>query len=619
MTDNRTFWKTVKPCFSDKINSNEQITLVEDDEVISDDLKISNIMVEYFNNIVNNLDIPNNAEFINNTNTLTTDNVSKAIFKYDHHPSILKIKEKNLNTPIFKFRHTTLGNIKDIILELDITKATCKNGIPAKLLKQNCDIMAPLLFSIFNHTIDSNIFPDSLKVAEIKPSFKTEDRQNKKNYRPISLLTVCSKIIEKILEEQMNTHFNKILSPLQCGFRKGHCAQHCLLMLIEKLRYALDFKQSTGIMITDLSKAFDCIRHDLFIAKCHAYGFEISSLKLMYDYLTNRKQRVRINNSYSEWKNIIHGVPQGSILGPLIFNIYICDLFYLETNLDIVNYADDTTPYTIGKNINEVIKTLEECTPTLFSWINQNFLKINAAKSKIILSGKEEKEINIQSSTIVNIKSHKILGIIVDNELKFDIHINKLCNKASQKLHALARISNFMSLEKRKVILKAFILSQFNYCPLLWMFHSRKLNNKINNIHERALRITYKDKTTSFTDLLVKDNSVTIHQKNLQVLATEIFKFTRGYLPSLMESVFKLNDNHYNLRSGLSLQSRNLKTVNYGENSISNLAPKIWNLVPEHIKSCSTIESFKNKIKSWTPEKCPCRLCRTYIPNLGFI
>ena len=479
--------------------------------------------------------------------------------------------------------------------------------------------MAPLLLPIFNDIIDSNLFPDSLKIAEIKPSFKSEDRQNKIYYRPISLLTVCSKIIEKILEEQMNSHFNEILSPLQCGFRKGHSAQHCLLVLIEKLRTALDFKQSTGIMITDLSKAFDCIRHDLFIAKCHAYGFDITSLKLIYDYLTNRRQRVRINNSYSKWKRITHGIPQGSILGPLIFNIYICDLFYLDTHLDIVNYADDTTPYTIGKNINEVIKTLEECTPSLFSWINQNFLKVNADKSKIILSGKEEKELNIQSSIILNIKYHKILGIIIDNELKFDIHINSLCKKANQKLHALARISNFMSLEKRKVIMKAFILSQFNYCPLIWMFHNRELNNKINNIHERALRITYKDKTTVFKDLLLKDNSVTIHHKNLQVLATENFKFIHGYLPSVMENIFKLNDNQYNLRSGLSLQSRNMKTVKYGENSISYLAPKIWNLVPENIKSCPTVESFKNKIKSWIPEKCPCRLCRTYIPNLGFI
>ena len=153
----------------------------------------------------------------------------------------------------------------------------------------------------------------------------------------------------------------------------------------------------------------------------------------------------------------------------------------------------------------------------------------------------------------MNIKYNKTLGIIIDNELKFDIHINSLCKKANQKLHALARISNFMSFEKRKVIMKAFILSQFNYCPLIWMFHNRELNNKINNIHERALRITYKDKTTVFKDLLLKDNSVPIHHKNLQVLATEIFKFIHGYLPSLMESIFKLNDNHYNLRSGLSL------------------------------------------------------------------
>ena len=153
-------------------------------------------------------------------------------------------------------------------------------------------------------------------------------------------------------------------------------------------------------MFLDISKAFYKVWHEGLIYKLQQNGISVYLLSVLSNYLTNRKQRVRIINSYIEWKNIIHGVPQGSILGPLIFNIYICDLFYFETNLDIVNYADDTTPYTIGKNINEVIKTLEECTPTLFSWINQIFLKLNATKSKSILSGKEEKEINIQSSTI---------------------------------------------------------------------------------------------------------------------------------------------------------------------------------------------------------------------------
>ena len=142
--------------------------------------------------------------------------------------------------------------------------------------------------------LDNNTFPSTLKCAESKPVFKNDDRCNKENYRPVSLLKVCSKIHEKVVYGQINSHFEPIFSPLQCGFRKGYSAQYCLLALLEKWRKALDNKKSAGMLLTDLSKAFDCIRHDMFIAKCHAYGIEFNSLKYIYDYLTNRKQRVRI-------------------------------------------------------------------------------------------------------------------------------------------------------------------------------------------------------------------------------------------------------------------------------------------------------------------------------------
>ena len=161
-------------------------------------------------------------------------------------------------------------------------------------------IFLPLYYG-FNSGIDNNKFPDTLKIAEIKPSFKQDDRQNKGNYRPVSLLPVISKVYVKVLYGQINEYFETILSPLQCGFRKGHGVQHCLLALVEKWRHALDKKQSAGLLTTDLSKAFDCIRHDLLIAKLHAYGVSIKSIRYMYDYLSNRKQRVRIKTSYSAW------------------------------------------------------------------------------------------------------------------------------------------------------------------------------------------------------------------------------------------------------------------------------------------------------------------------------
>ena len=167
--------------------------------------------------------------------------------------------------------------------------------------------------------------------------------------------------------------------------------------------------------------------------------------------------------------------------------------------------------------------------------------------------------------------------------------------------------------------MKAFVHSQFGYCPLIWMFHNRTLNNKINRIHERALRIVYRDKTSNFTELLQKDNAVTVHQRNLQLLGTDVYKVKMGLAPQLVKEPFPLSTHAYNLRSAYEFKLENVKTVHYGTESLSLLDPKIWELVPLEIKSSHSVEEFKKNIKSWIPENCPCRLCKTYLHHIGFI
>ena len=167
--------------------------------------------------------------------------------------------------------------------------------------------------------------------------------------------------------------------------------------------------------------------------------------------------------------------------------------------------------------------------------------------------------------------------------------------------------------------MKAFITSQFSYCPLIWMFHSRNLNNKINRIHEWALRLVYQNNLT-FSELLDLDNSVKVHQKNLQVLVTEIYKVKNGIAPEMMKNIFELQNTSYNLRSSCSqFRRENIKTVHYGLQSVRYLGPKIWELVPNNIKDSNSLSKFKKLIKSWKPEACPCRLCKTYIAQVGFI
>ena len=168
--------------------------------------------------------------------------------------------------------------------------------------------------------------------------------------------------------------------------------------------------------------------------------------------------------------------------------------------------------------------------------------------------------------------------------------------------------------------MKAFITSEFSYCPLIWMSHSRALHNRINNVHERALRLIYKDNQPSFKELLEKDHSVTVHHKNLQVLVTEIFKVKNDLASNIMKDVFELKELTYNLRSDSNhVARRNVKTTYYGLSSIKHLPPQILELVPQSFRKCKTLNEFKIKMKSWYPDHCLCRLCKTYIAQLGFI
>ena len=219
---------------------------------------------------------------------------------------------------------------------------------------------------------------------------------------------------------------------------------------------------------------------------------------------------------------------------------------------------------------------------------------------------------------IYNENSNKMLGIKIDNKLSFDEHITELCNKASQKLHALARIASYMQTKQRKQIMQAFISAQFGYCPLVWMFHSKNLNHRMNNIHERALRIVYNDHISSFNQLLKKDNTVTIHMRNIQALAIELYKVSQGFSPLIMTEVFILKESTRYPTQNI-FESRNLHTTTYGLKSLAYLGPKIWNIIPTELKNIKTLDLFKHRIKKWAPEKCPCYLCKEYIYELGFI
>ena len=265
-------------------------------------------MNNFFSNIVENLnitgysteEIPCNSE---------KDIIPNIITKFSNHPSIIKIKDKNDIRDGFHFSMCNVDEISTHLQSLNIKKPTTCNNIPAKIIAENYDIISPFITNIYNECTTISNFPARLKCADITPVHKKDETTKKDNYRPVSILPSISKIFERDMFDQISLYFNNILSPFICGFRKGYSTQHCLIIMIERWRKALDNSKITGALLTDLSKAFDCLNHELLIAKLEAYGFHHDALTYIHSYLSERKQRTKINISFSQWSSIKSGVP----------------------------------------------------------------------------------------------------------------------------------------------------------------------------------------------------------------------------------------------------------------------------------------------------------------------
>ena len=611
----------MKPLFTENIKHDQKITLIDDEKIITEDDEVARTLNHFFTHAVESLDIRENA-YLKDYGHLDNENpINIAIEKFEHHPSILLIRDK-VSPDIFNFSEISLTELEKELQQLNTKKANTFDSIPPKHLKQSSDVCGPVLLNLINKSIREGDFPNELKLADVTPVFKKDDATLAKNYRPVSVLPAVSKVYERIVQKQIIAHIEKHLSKYLCGYRKGYNTQHALISLIEKWKSMLDKKGYAGAILMDLSKAFDTINHELLIAKLNAYGFSEESLKLVFSYLTDRWQRTKINRSFSTWSELLQGVPQGSVLGPLLFNIYLNDLFWLNESTDVCNYADDTTFYACDQDIENVLQRLEHDSLLAIEWFENNYMKLNSDKCHLLISGFKHQchWAKVGDFKIWESWHERLLGVDIDNSLKFALHVSNICKKAHIKLSALGRVSRFIPVDKRRILFKSFIESQFSYCPLVWMFHDRQINNKINRLHERALRIVYKDDLSSFEKLLERDGSVSIHHRNLQSLAIELYKFSRGWSVSLMNDIF--SHRHYSgpdLRAEIDLEVPFVRSVYKGDDSLRHLGPLLWKTVPEELKNSNTLASFKEGIRKWVPKDCPCRLCKEFIPGLGYL
>ena len=293
----------------------------------------------------------------------------------------------------------------------------------------------------------------------------------------------------------------------------------------------------------DLSKAFDCISHDLLIAKMNAYKFDKSALKLIYSYLKGRRQCVKINSSSSNYQTIISGVPRGSILGPILFNIFFNDLYFFVPNDNLFVFADDHSISNSSTSLEELKGKLSDDSKVAIDWLNNNQMIANPSKFQAIILNKSKDhiltDINIEGHNIKSSDLVTLLGIDIDDKINFDSHIGKLCTKTGGQLNCLYRFNKYLSVSAKKLAINSYIYSNFSYCPLVWHCSSTKSKNSIENMQKRALKLF--DDSHSLGDF--KPGKSSMEVKRLRSLAIEIYKTLNHLNPNYMSEIFKPSEN----------------------------------------------------------------------------
>ena len=506
--------------------------------------------------------------------------------------------------------HTSETEITKVIKSLKNTNSTGHDNFSIKFIKISYSILAPALAKIFNLAINAGIYPSNLKIAKVIPIFKKGDQTSINNYRPISILSPLNKIFEKILYSRLINYINKhnLLYKFQYGFRKKHSTEHALIELVDQIRLSMNNNQMTCGIFIDLSKAFDTVNHNILLQKLEYYGIRGTALSLFKSYLSDRKQYVQINKSKSKTLPITCGVPQGSVLGPLFFILFINDLPNCCPDGKTRLFADDTTIFFHSNSIDDIKTKGKTIMTQLTNWFKANKLTLNSDKSSFTIFRSSNKsnlilpdQINFLDQCIKRAPEIKFLGVILDENLTFNQHINEICSKLKRLFHIFYNIRDYLNKQNIKTIYYALVYSRIKYGITVYGQACNTKIKRIQTLQNQLLKVLTGKEYRYSTDKLHSElELLKFSDIKEQEILTFVHNFFSNSLPPVFSGYFEtLASNHnINTRNGGNLTRILGHSTNIVAKSIKIQGAKLWNKTDKNLKSVPKAKLFKAKFKT---------------------
>ena len=516
---------------------------------------------------------------------------------------------------LHSFDLLSCDQVKRIILSSPC-KSCCLDPLPSNILFQHIDLFIDCITSIVNDSLKSGVMPLCYRKAVISPLIKKQnlDVNELKNYRPVSNLPFLSKIIEKAVALQLNNHLSKnnLFELHQSAYRKCHNTETALVKISNDLLLSADEKDVSILVLLDLSAAFDTIDHCILFNRLKdSFGFDGTVLNWLISYLSERKQCVKINDKFSSELPLPFGVPQGSVLGPLLYTLYTVPLGCIikKHNLSYHFYADDTQLYLSIKpaDIHDLVFSLEKCISEIKDWMTTNKLKLNDDKTEVVLINPKKYDINVSGlkigdEDILFNERAKNLGVFLDKDLSMNFQISNLSKAIYLEIRRLKHISRFVSESCLKTLAASFILSRLDYCNALYKNLNKNQIYQIQKLQNFAAKVVLsKSIYEHVTPCLIELHWLPVSFRIDYKIAVLTFKCLHGLAPTYLSMLIEEYHPSRNLRSSSQklLKKKVVKFERLGKKSFAFSAPEVWNSLPFHLRSEKSLEIFKNNLKTF--------------------